>query len=48
MQLPYAAYLATGLVVIVITYFSIVLGELVPKRLGQIPPSQSPGASRVR
>jgi Mg2+/Co2+ transporter CorB len=26
---------ATGLVVITITYFSIVLGELVPKRLGQ-------------
>ena len=31
-------YLATGLVVITITYFSIVLGELVPKRLGQISP----------
>jgi putative hemolysin len=28
-------YLATGLVVFSITYFSIVLGELVPKRLGQ-------------
>lgn len=27
---------ATGLVVIVVTYFSIVLGELVPKRVGQI------------
>jgi Mg2+/Co2+ transporter CorB len=27
---------ATGLVVITITYFSIVLGELVPKRLGQL------------
>jgi putative hemolysin len=27
---------ATALVVIVVTYFSIVLGELVPKRLGQI------------
>jgi putative hemolysin len=27
---------ATGLVVVVVTYFSIVLGELVPKRLGQI------------
>ena len=26
---------ATGLVVIVITYFSIIVGELVPKRLGQ-------------
>lgn len=31
-------YLATGLVVVTITYFSIVLGELVPKRLGQITP----------
>lgn len=34
----YAYYLATGLVVVVITYFSIVLGELVPKRLGQTNP----------
>ncbi|HJU71454.1 MAG TPA: hemolysin family protein [Paucimonas sp.] len=33
-------YLATGLVVVTITYFSIVLGELVPKRLGQISPEQ--------
>jgi putative hemolysin len=31
-----ARYGATGLVVVVVTYFSIVLGELVPKRLGQI------------
>lgn len=31
-------YLATGLVVVTITYFSIILGELVPKRLGQISP----------
>ena len=30
-----AGYLATGLVVVLITYFSIVVGELVPKRLGQ-------------
>ncbi|AVO50063.1 hypothetical protein C6568_12985 [Melaminivora suipulveris] len=30
-----AGYTATGLVVVVITYFSIVVGELVPKRLGQ-------------
>lgn len=30
-----ASYAATGLVVVVITYFSIVVGELVPKRLGQ-------------
>ncbi|MFT3801459.1 MAG: hemolysin family protein [Burkholderiaceae bacterium] len=35
---PYSAYVATGLVVIVITYFSIVVGELVPKRLGQTHP----------
>jgi putative hemolysin len=34
---PEAARLgATALVVVVVTYFSIVLGELVPKRLGQI------------
>ncbi|SFD47587.1 hemolysin family protein [Paracidovorax konjaci] len=31
----YAGYTATGLVVVLITYFSIVVGELVPKRLGQ-------------
>jgi len=30
--------LATGLVVVSITYFSIVLGELVPKRIGQMNP----------
>lgn len=37
---PVAAsdYLATGLVVVLITYVSIVLGELVPKRLAQIRP----------
>lgn len=34
----YASYLGTGVVVLVITYFSIVLGELVPKRLGQSNP----------
>ncbi|RJG05780.1 HlyC/CorC family transporter [Noviherbaspirillum cavernae] len=33
-----SGYLSTGLVVVSITYFSIVLGELVPKRLGQISP----------
>jgi len=37
-QPPTSQYLATGLVVLCITYFSIVLGELVPKRLGQISP----------
>ena len=31
---------ATALVVITITYFSIVLGELVPKRLGQLNPEE--------
>lgn len=31
---------ATALVVIAITYFSIVLGELVPKRLGQLNPEE--------
>lgn len=40
-----AGYLATGLVVVLITYFSIILGELVPKRLGQIAPE--PIARRV-
>jgi putative hemolysin len=34
----YAAMLATALVVIIVTYVSIVVGELVPKRLGQINP----------
>ncbi|HOX89225.1 MAG TPA: hemolysin family protein [Burkholderiaceae bacterium] len=33
-----ARFGATALVVVVVTYFSIVLGELVPKRLGQISP----------
>ncbi len=32
---PYSNYAATGLVVVLITYFSIVVGELVPKRMGQ-------------
>ena len=35
---PYSGYGATGLVVVLITYFSIVLGELVPKRIGQTNP----------
>ncbi len=38
MELSYATYAATGLVVVLITYFSIVVGELVPKRLGQSSP----------
>lgn len=32
---PSGGYIATGLVVVTITYFSIVVGELVPKRIGQ-------------
>src|SRR6185369_7165220 len=31
-------YVATAIVVMTITYFSIVLGELVPKRIGQMGP----------
>jgi putative hemolysin len=34
----YSQLTATGLVVVVITYFSIVVGELVPKRIGQSNP----------
>jgi len=37
-QQPYSDWAATALVVIVVTYVSIVVGELVPKRLGQISP----------
>jgi|SRR5574343_266157 putative hemolysin len=33
--MQYGSYAATGLVVVLITYFSIVVGELVPKRIGQ-------------
>ena len=33
-----AGYVSTGLVVVLITYFSIVVGELVPKRMGQTNP----------
>ncbi len=35
---PWAGHAATGLVVVVVTYVSIVVGELVPKRLGQLDP----------
>jgi putative hemolysin len=34
----YTQYAATGVVVLLITYFSIVVGELVPKRIGQSNP----------
>jgi len=37
---PYANSLAVGLVVVAITYLSIVLGELFPKRLGMTFPEQ--------
>ncbi|MGO4329456.1 hemolysin family protein [Cupriavidus sp. 2TAF22] len=38
MQVSTAGYVATAIVVAGLTYFSIVLGELVPKRLGQMAP----------
>ena len=38
LETRYASYAGTGLVVVLITYFSIVIGELVPKRLGQAYP----------
>lgn len=31
---PYSANIATGIVVVVLTFFSLVLGELLPKRIG--------------
>jgi len=34
----YANYIATGFVVVTITYFSIVVGELIPKRIAQTHP----------
>ncbi|GAA4404980.1 hemolysin family protein [Quisquiliibacterium transsilvanicum] len=41
---PWSDYAATGLVVVVVTYVSIVIGELVPKRLGQFSPE---GIARI-
>lgn len=35
---PYSKGLATALIVIVVTYFTLILGELVPKRLGMSRP----------
>jgi putative hemolysin len=32
--IPYSKTLGTGIIVIILTYFSLVLGELVPKRIG--------------
>lgn len=40
MEAASAGYVALGVAVVVITYFSIVVGELVPKRLGQSYPEQ--------
>ncbi|MFM7006035.1 MAG: hemolysin family protein [Flavobacteriales bacterium] len=37
---PYSHKLATGIIVVLITYFSIVLGELVPKRIGMVFPEK--------
>jgi putative hemolysin len=37
---PYANGLATALVVVVLTYFSMVLGELLPKRIGMSNPER--------
>ncbi|MBC6981099.1 hemolysin family protein [Caulobacter sp. 17J80-11] len=42
---PYAHAIATALVVVIITYLSLIVGELVPKRLAQIFPEAI--ASRV-
>jgi putative hemolysin len=36
----WAAWSATGLVVVIITFLTIIFGELVPKRLGQLYPEQ--------
>lgn len=38
MSAAYSSYVSTGLVVVVITYFSIVVGELIPKRIAQTYP----------
>jgi putative hemolysin len=40
MEKEVAGILSTALVVVVITYVSIVIGELVPKRIGQIHPEE--------
>lgn len=37
---PYSQQIATGIIVVLITYFSIVLGELVPKRIGMAFPEK--------
>jgi len=42
---PYAKVIATTIVAAAITYFSVVVGELVPKRLGLLRPEASPCSS---
>lgn len=37
---PHASKLATGIIVIIITYFTLILGELVPKRIGLASPEK--------
>ncbi|NMB87122.1 MAG: HlyC/CorC family transporter, partial [Chloroflexi bacterium] len=44
---PYSGGIALGLVVLVITYFSLVLGELIPKRLGLNHPERVASALAV-
>ena len=39
---PYAEGIGLGVVVIVITYFSLIIGELVPKRIALNNPEKSP------
>lgn len=39
----YSEQIATGVVVVLLTYFSLILGELVPKRLAQIHPEPIAG-----
>ena len=40
---PYSEQIATGVVVVLLTYFSLILGELVPKRLALIHPEAIAG-----
>lgn len=40
---PYASEIAFGIVVLLITYFSLVIGELVPKRLALVNPERVAG-----
>ncbi|WP_310599700.1 hemolysin family protein [Desulfobulbus sp.] len=41
---PYAQAIALGVVVVLLTYFSVVFGELVPKHLGLLRPEQTAAA----